>query len=177
MSRRRIGAAALAVIAVIVVVVLLFGSSGSGSGSGHLASGQPAPLFQTFDLQGKSVALKDFKGRRVVLNFWASWCEPCRTEFPVLKRLQATQPHVAVIGVVFEDGDSPARAFLKAEGATWPGVRDPAGAIAAAYDVHAKPGIPVSVLIGPDGSIRGRQTGPLTDDSAAKAFVDQAPLS
>jgi cytochrome c biogenesis protein CcmG, thiol:disulfide interchange protein DsbE len=175
MSRRRLAAAAVAAVAVAVAGVVLFGSAGSGSG--RAASGQPAPLFSTFDLQDRPVALKDFRGHRVVLNFWASWCEPCRAEFPLLRQLRAAHPDVVVLGVVFQDGDGPARGFLRSQGATWPGLRDPAGQIANAYGVHAKPGIPVSVLVAPDGTIRGRQVGPLPDAAAAQAFIAQAPAA
>jgi cytochrome c biogenesis protein CcmG/thiol:disulfide interchange protein DsbE len=173
MSRSRMAAIAMAAIVVAVAGVLLFGSAGSGRG----ASGRPAPLFSTFDLSGNPVALKDFRGHRVLLNFWASWCEPCRAEFPVLKKLRAARPDVVVLGVLFQDEDGPARAFLKSEGATWPGLRDPSAQIAGAYGVYAKPGIPVSVLVGPDGTIRGQQVGPLPDAAAAQAFVARAPAT
>jgi peroxiredoxin len=81
---------------------------------------------------------------------------------------------VAVLGVVFSDADDPARAFLRAEAATWPGVRDPKGQIAGAYDVHAKPGIPVSILIDASGRVRAYQYGPLVDAAAADAFIGAA---
>jgi cytochrome c biogenesis protein CcmG, thiol:disulfide interchange protein DsbE len=166
-----VGAAA---VAVVVVIGLLFRPSGSGSSSSGAGSGV-APLFRTFDLDGHPVALTDYRGHRVVLNFWASWCEPCRQEFPLLRQLKAAHPDVVVLGVVFQDGDSPARAFLKSQAATWPGLRDPAGQIAAAYGVHAKPGIPISVLVGPDGTIRGRQVGPLPDTAGVERFIGLAP--
>jgi cytochrome c biogenesis protein CcmG, thiol:disulfide interchange protein DsbE len=167
-----VGAAGVAVVAVIW---LLLTPSGSNSGSGRAGTGQVAPLFQTFDLDGNPVALSTYRGHRVVLNFWASWCVPCRQEFPLLRQLKAAHPDVIVLGVVFQDGDSPARAFLKAQRATWPGLRDPNAQIADAYGVHAKPGIPISVLVGPDGTIHGRQVGPLPDAEGAEAFIGHAP--
>jgi cytochrome c biogenesis protein CcmG, thiol:disulfide interchange protein DsbE len=172
-SRRRKAALGAAAVAAAVVIWLLV--TPSGSPSGQAASGKAAPLFQTFDLDGHPVALSSYRGHRVVLNFWASWCEPCRQEFPLLRQLKASHPDVVVLGVVFQDGDSPARAFLKSQRATWPGLRDPSGQIADAYGVHAKPGIPISVLVGPDGTIRGRQVGPLPDAAGAETFIAQAP--
>jgi cytochrome c biogenesis protein CcmG/thiol:disulfide interchange protein DsbE len=174
-SRRRIAAVVVAVVAAVVVVGLLLRPSGSGSGPA--GNGQAAPLFQTFDLQGAPVALKDFRGHRVVLNFWASWCEPCRAEFSVLRQLRSAHPDVTVLGVVFEDTDGPARAFLKSQGATWPGLVDTNGQIALAYNVQRKPGIPVSVLVGPDGIIRNRRLGPLQNSTDAQAFLAFAPAS
>jgi cytochrome c biogenesis protein CcmG/thiol:disulfide interchange protein DsbE len=175
-TRRRVAALGAAGVAVAVVIGLLLTPSGSGSRSGRAATGQVAPLFQTFDLDGHPVALSSFRGHRLVLNFWASWCQPCRQEFPLLRQLKAAHPDVVVLGVVFQDGDSPARAFLKAQRATWPGLRDPNAQIADAYGVHAKPGIPISVLVGPDGTIRGRQVGPLPDAAGVEAFIGQAPV-
>ena len=162
-------------VALAVLIWLLVTPSGSGSGSSRGGTGQVAPLFQTFDLDGHPVALSAFRGHRVLLNFWASWCVPCRQEFPLIRQLKAAHPDVVVLGVVFEDGDSPARAFLKAERATWPGLRDPDAQIADAYGVHAKPGIPISVLVGPDGNIWGREVGPIPDPAGAEALIGQAP--
>jgi cytochrome c biogenesis protein CcmG/thiol:disulfide interchange protein DsbE len=163
---------AVAVIAGVVVLVLLVVPS-SGSSKGNV--GTHAPLFVSTDLDGHRVALSDYRGRRVLLNFWASWCVPCRSEFPILKQLQATHPDLALLGIVFEDSDASARSFLRAEGATWPGVRDPNGQLASAYGVHPKPGIPVSIVIGPSGRIQGRQLGPLPNQAAADQFVDLLP--
>jgi cytochrome c biogenesis protein CcmG, thiol:disulfide interchange protein DsbE len=171
-GRRRLLLGAVAVIAGVVVVVLLVVPS-SGSSKNDL--GGPAPLFVSTDLDGRQVALASYRGQRVLLNFWASWCVPCRAEFPILKKLQATQAGVVVLGIVFEDTASRARAFLRSEGATWPGVMDPDGQVASAYGVHAKPGIPVSILIDPTGHIRGRHLGPLASETAADQFVDLAP--
>jgi cytochrome c biogenesis protein CcmG/thiol:disulfide interchange protein DsbE len=162
-------------IAVVVLIGLLFQPSGSGSGSTIGAGRSVAPLFRTFDLDGHRVALADYRGHRVVLNFWASWCVPCRQEFPLLRELRARHPDVVVLGVVFQDGDSSARGFMKSQRATWPGLRDPAGQIANAYGVHPKPGIPISVLVGPDGTIRARQVGPLPDAAGVDHFIGLAP--
>ena len=172
MSRRRFVLLVAGVVVAAAGLALALSPSGSGPGPG--ATGRAGPLFETSDLDNHPVALRDFRGHRVVLNFWASWCQPCRAEFPVLKQLQASHPDVTVLGVVFQDGDGSARAFLRTEGATWPGLRDPAGQIASAYGVHPKPGIPVSILLGPDGTIRARHLGPL-ETSDVPTFLAAAP--
>jgi cytochrome c biogenesis protein CcmG/thiol:disulfide interchange protein DsbE len=173
MTRSRVAVLGLAVVVVAGLGALLLRPSSSGSAAND--AGRPAPLFKSADLDGRPVALADFRGHPVVLNFWASWCQPCRAEFSVLKRLKATHPDVVVLGVVFQDTDGAARSFLQQEGATWPGVRDPAGQIADAYGVHRKPGIPVSVLVGADGTIRGRpHLGPLENDADAQSFLGPA---
>jgi peroxiredoxin len=145
----------------------------SGAGAGAEV-GRPAPLFASTDLSGRPLALSDYRGHRVVLNFWASWCQPCRAEFPVLRQMKSQHPDVVVLGVVFQDAADPARAFLRDQAATWPGVRDPKAQIADAYGVHAKPGIPVSILIDPAGRVRDVHYGPLADEAAAEAFLSKA---
>jgi cytochrome c biogenesis protein CcmG/thiol:disulfide interchange protein DsbE len=172
-GRRRVGA--LVAIGVVAAAALVLALRPSGGGPDPGFPGRAGPLFRTFDLEGHPVSLEAFRGRKVVINFWASWCQPCRAEFPVLAGLAAAHPDVTVLGVVFQDTDGAARAFLRAEGATWPGLRDPAGQIAAAYGVRAKPGIPVSVLLGPDGVIRARHLGPLLAGRDADTFLGAAP--
>ena len=134
-----------------VVGSLVLWPGGDDGGTGR------APTFSTFDLSGRPVSLRDFRGRPVLVNFWASWCIPCRREFPLLRDVHG--PEVTVLGMVFDDSPSAARRFMREQGATWPGLVDPHGRIAAAYEVGRKPGIPVTVAIDPDGDLVDRQIG------------------
>ncbi|HUR76524.1 MAG TPA: TlpA disulfide reductase family protein [Acidimicrobiales bacterium] len=148
-SRARTHVRALAVAA-------LFVASCSGSDESSRAEvGDTAPGFVTRDLAGARVRLRDFRGETVVLNFWASWCIPCRREFPLLADVDATDDTV-VLGVVFNDTVDNARSFMADHGGTWPGLRDD-GSIARAYRVG--PGIPATIVIGPDGKVRRRILG------------------
>jgi cytochrome c biogenesis protein CcmG, thiol:disulfide interchange protein DsbE len=187
--RRTIGAIVGGVIVLGIVVLLAVGLANKDIGTSiqdALVKGErPSAPDITLPVltsgpgvgpEGSDVTLSRMRGKIVVLNFWASWCEPCRAEFPVLIQMRAAHPDVTVLGVVFQDTDGSARSFLQAHGATWPGVRDPSGDIASAYGVHAKPGIPVSILIGPDGVIRDRHVGPLQAGGAVTAFLASAPL-
>jgi peroxiredoxin len=133
---------------------VLAACNGGGTAS-HADVGDTAPAFTTHDLGGKAVALRDYRGQTVVLNFWASWCVPCRREFPLLAQVDA-RPNVAVLGVVYNDSDGNARAFMADHEATWPGLVDD-GRIARAYRVG--PGIPATIVINPDGKIRRRNLG------------------
>jgi cytochrome c biogenesis protein CcmG/thiol:disulfide interchange protein DsbE len=172
LKRRHVVTAGVVVVAAAALGVGLFRPAGTHrSGPVGGQPGQIAPLFTTTDLDGHPIALQDYRGVPVVLNFWASWCVPCRTEFPVLKALRVAHPDVVVLGVVFQDGEGSARDFLRSEGATWPGLRDPSGQIASAYRVGQKPGIPVSILVDAGGRVRARHLGPLTDSRAAEALV------
>jgi cytochrome c biogenesis protein CcmG/thiol:disulfide interchange protein DsbE len=133
--------------------------------------GTAAPGFVSTDLNGARVRLGDFSGHPVLVNFWASWCIPCRTEFPVLRSLVDRRPDVKVLGVVFEDSASAARTFSADQRATWPSVVDPDGKIAGGYGVAQKPGIPVTVLVDGAGVVRARHLGPLTTLAEAEAFL------
>lgn len=114
-----------------------------------------APAFATQDLNGKAVALRSYRGQTVVLNFWASWCIPCRHEFPLLAQIDA-RPNVTVLGVVYNDSTTNARKFMADHGGTWPGLVDD-GQIARAYRVG--PGIPATIVIGPNGKVVRRNLG------------------
>jgi cytochrome c biogenesis protein CcmG/thiol:disulfide interchange protein DsbE len=144
---------------------------GSGGSTGKAAVGTTAPGFATSDVNGNRVRLADFSGHPVLVNFWASWCIPCRTEFPVLRSLTAAHPDVKVLGVVFKDSASDARKFLDEQHATWPGLLDPKGQIADAYGVHQKPGIPVTVLVDGSGVVRARHLGPITSVADAETLL------
>jgi cytochrome c biogenesis protein CcmG, thiol:disulfide interchange protein DsbE len=96
----------------------------------------------------------------VIVNFWASWCVPCRDEFPILRA--AEQAHakdgLAIVGVLFKDDAGPARTFATAMGADWPSVTDPNGATATAYRVVAPP---QTYFIDRDGVLRVMHIGEL----------------
>lgn len=145
----------MAVVAIVIVAgaALALRPSDDGPATGR------APAFETFDLDGGPVRLADYRGKVVMLNFWASWCVPCRKEFPLLKDVHGED--VAVLGVVFQDSRRAAAAFMDDQGATWPALIDPKGQIARAYGVAAKPGIPVTVAIDARGALVKRHIGEL----------------
>jgi cytochrome c biogenesis protein CcmG/thiol:disulfide interchange protein DsbE len=111
------------------------------------------------------VSLAGLRGRPVVVNFWASWCIPCRDEFPMfrdkLAEYGAAGGGLAVVGVLYKDEADLATSFVSTFGATWPTVVDPDGAIADAYRVVAPP---QSFFIDKDGVIRSVQIGEMTGD-------------
>jgi cytochrome c biogenesis protein CcmG/thiol:disulfide interchange protein DsbE len=95
----------------------------------------------------------------VVVNFWASWCQPCRDEFPLFKERLSTlgaSDGLVVIGVLYKDQAELATPFVTDQGASWPTVTDPDGAIATAYRVVAPP---QTYFIDKDGVLRAIQIG------------------
>jgi cytochrome c biogenesis protein CcmG/thiol:disulfide interchange protein DsbE len=102
--------------------------------------------------------LASLRGKVVLLDFWASWCEPCRHSFPWLNEMQAKYAArgLVVIGVNVDRERAEADRFLHDVPAQFRIVYDPAGSLASHYDL---PGMPVSYLIGPNGDIVGRHLG------------------
>ena len=123
--------------------------------------GKPAPAFTLPNLGGTgTISLEQYKGRIVVLNFWASWCVPCKEENPALtdvwERYRGTD--VVLLGVNFQDSADAARAYTARLGNTWPTVIDESGQVALSYGVF---GPPETYFIGADGVIAGRHIGPI----------------
>ena len=123
--------------------------------------GKPAPAFTLPSLaDGTSVSLDQYKGRIVVLNFWASWCIPCKEENPALtdawERYRGTD--VVLLGVVFQDSADAARAYTTRLGNAWTSAVDDDGRVSLSYGVF---GPPETYFIGADGIIAGRHIGPI----------------
>ena len=149
---------------------MLSAACNSSSDAPRAEVGERAPTFSSVDLDGQPVRLEDFRGRLVLLNFWASWCGPCTEEFPRLRAVHGDD--VVVLGVVFDDSADAARKFVREHEATWPSVVDPDHEIADAYGVAKKPGIPVTWVVDRDGTARARHFG-LLKDSDLRALISQ----
>jgi peroxiredoxin len=123
--------------------------------------GTPAPPLRLPGLDGGTVDLAALRGRPVVVNFWATWCEPCVREFPRLRKAAATHrgDRLAVVGVLTSDRPAAARDFVRAHGATWPIGLDPSAATAARWGAV---GLPHTWFIRPDGTLASHQLGELT---------------
>lgn len=135
-------------------------SAARGEGVGFTvreAGKAKAPGFTLKDLSGADKGLRDYKGKVVVLNFWASWCEPCKREFPALNRLHSSlKDKGLVVLAVSEDSLKRALPFAERHGAAFPVLIDQYGAVMRLYGVKL---IPVSVVIDRQGTVRGRVTG------------------
>ncbi|MGZ8733921.1 MAG: redoxin domain-containing protein [Acidimicrobiia bacterium] len=131
-------------------------AAGPVSTPGVATAGSMAPDFDLPRLRGNgTVRLRDLRGKAVVVNFWASWCIPCRKEFPVLRRVRRRyrDDGVEIIGIAYRDIPSDARSFAREERATWNLVTDARNRTAIDYGVRA---IPQTFFIAPDGRISQR---------------------
>jgi cytochrome c biogenesis protein CcmG, thiol:disulfide interchange protein DsbE len=150
----------LAVIAVFVVEILTASSNGT--------QGEPAPPLPNAVLQAPKVTLADLRGGPALINFWASWCDPCREEAAQLERLDGSLPREAhLVGVDYTDQEGPARAFIKAYGWTFPVLSDPDGIFGARYPFT---GLPSTVAIDAKGRIVQILRGPQTVGDLRRAL-------
>ncbi len=129
-------------------------------------AGRAAPDFRLSSLDGSSPTLDSFRGKFVLLNFWASWCGPCRGEAPDLEALNARSVgRLVVLGVNQQESPATAADFVREFGLTYPVVLDRAGAVSEAYRVGR--GLPVSFLVNPQGVILRIWLGRVSPDDIA----------
>jgi len=128
------------------------------------------------DLDGQSHRLGSYRGRVVLLNFWATWCEPCREEMPGIERLRRSLEGraFAVLAVNLAEPPSRVRAFLEKMPLGFPVLLDRDAAAARAWQARV---LPASFLIGPDGRIRYSHVGEIdwSQDNARRAVAALLP--
>ena len=177
-------AALVVVLAAVVAFVPLGGGAkatpapGASPGPSSIVIGgsplldKPAPALALKNLAGDEVSLADYRGRPVVVNFWASWCIPCRDEFPIFvaAREQYAPQGLEILGVDYKDDVANAQRFADDHGARWPLLADPGQEVYTAYAGFG--GVPMSVFIDGEGIVRAVSYGPLSQ----AGFDDQVKL-
>lgn len=132
--------------------------------------GRAAPAIEGKTIDGEAFNLVDLKGQWVLVNYFATWCVPCRKEHPELVRFsQRQRGQVAVIGVIYSDSTKAVRSFRDKEGGEWPMVADPTGRTALEWGVS---GVPESFLVDPTGIVRARILGGVTVDGLERLLLD-----
>lgn len=124
--------------------------------------GKPVPDFTLEGFDGQPVTSESLAGKTVLVNFWNSWCIPCREEHQALVDWHAANrddPSVILLGIVREDSRKDARAWVRDKGVEWPVAFDPGGK--AALDFGTR-GQPETYAIGPDGVVVASRFGPAT---------------
>jgi thiol-disulfide isomerase/thioredoxin len=155
-------------VAVIIwTAILLTGAFASGQNKVNYKiipnldpmKGQPTPEFTVATPDGKKLSLKDFRGKIVFLNFWASWCEPCREEMPEMEKLyqEFKANNFVVVAIAVKDRKQDTLDFVKELKVTFPIGLDPEGNAGVLYGAW---GLPTTYLIGPKGEGLARAWGP-----------------
>jgi len=143
--------------------------------SGYSSSMRP-PEFSGLTAANRSVSLAGLRGRVIVINFWATWCQECRREMPVFERLHREfgPQGLSIIAINAREGATAVREYSKELGLTFPLVLDPRGVINSAYGVI---GLPTTFLIGRDGRAVALAIGPRAWSGKAARALIQALLA
>jgi cytochrome c biogenesis protein CcmG/thiol:disulfide interchange protein DsbE len=150
----------LPLVAVPILGLLTFGLTRDTYVLPTPLEGMEAPAFRLETLGGDSLSMAELEGKAVLLNFWASWCIPCRAEHEVLRLADDTydDSEAVVVGVIYQDTEANARRFLAQLGGDWLHLKDPSQRTAIDFGVY---GVPESFFIGRDGQIGYKKVGPV----------------
>jgi peroxiredoxin len=125
--------------------------------------GRAAPDFRLSQLGGGEVQLSDLRGRVVILNFWATWCAPCRQEMPEFVRIYSAKQGqgLEIVAVDLQEAESQVQSFVDEFGMRFPILFDRSGEVARTYRVNQ---LPVTLIIDRDGVVRAAKYGPVTPE-------------
>jgi thiol-disulfide isomerase/thioredoxin len=163
------------VLALAAVLLTVSGCAGLGEEGGTVtlasqADRAPAPAVAVPALDGgKRITLAALRGRPVVLNFWASWCEPCTEEMPTLVEFSREHPGLDVVGLAVNDRPADSRRFARQVGADFTLGVDGDGDVAARFGAS---GLPVTVIIDSAGRVATTVFGPMSRDDL-ESVADQ----
>lgn len=136
----------------------------SAENSGPPRVGKSAPDFELLDLEGKSIKLSNLKGQPVFINFWATWCPPCREEMPLIEEIHKQYPDLIILAVDADESSTAVKAFVQRYKITTIVLLDPGFVVNDRYYVE---GLPTSYFLDADGVIRSAQIGQLSAESLA----------
>jgi cytochrome c biogenesis protein CcmG/thiol:disulfide interchange protein DsbE len=158
----------------LLVVALLVALLASGFGNDPHAipdvrTGTTALPWRLVDLDGKSWSLEELRGKPVVLNFWSTWCGPCKFEHPLLQQAAQAYPDVVFLGVIYSDDPGAVRRYVQREGTAYPHLIDPDGRVAIDYGVT---GVPETYFLDRSGLIVHKEAGQV-NPQLLRAMLDK----
>jgi cytochrome c biogenesis protein CcmG/thiol:disulfide interchange protein DsbE len=170
-----VGIALVAMVAASLLFMLQPGDGGdSAVVGGHPLAGKTAPEIDLVSLDGERVTLSSLRGRPVLINFWATWCPPCREEFPLM--VQAYADHdddgLEILGILHDDAAEGASAFVADQGAAWPMLLDPDDT---AWSDYLGVGLPTSFFVDADGVVQAFSLGPFNEAGLAAQLATILP--
>jgi thiol-disulfide isomerase/thioredoxin len=170
-ARRRWSIAWLGAIAGLGVVLAALASvpllRGNDAPAGGSLVGAPAPAIDAADLSGRDWTLDDADGRLVWINFWATWCEPCRTEMPAMQALAEQHPDdLLILGIDWGEERSAVESFVERYAIGYPILLD--ARLENYYRWAADDGLPRHYFVGPEGTVLREVIGPLEPRAMAR---------
>lgn len=168
LARRSLGVASIALGFALAACAGGAGSGASSSSASHPLVGAPAPEFQLREVSsGGEQSLSAYAGKIVIVDFWATWCGPCKKSFPAYQKLvQEMNGELVVLAVSQDDDEKGIAAFLSETGAKFPVVWDDAKLVAKSYD---PPTMPTAYVVDQSGIIRFVHVGYRAGDEATLA--------
>jgi peroxiredoxin len=160
-----------AAVAALVIVVIVIAEVASGSGSS--TDGRPAPALPAKALRPPGIDLAELRGKPALVDFFASWCDPCAEEAPTLRKLSvALGDRATVVAVDWDDAGDAGRAFVREHGWTFPVLADTSGTVGESYGVDI--GLPTSFVLDPKGRIVATFRGPQSEATLRRALLEAA---
>ena len=149
------------IITITLLVVLASGFGNNPHEVPFVLEGEPARDFNLVSLDGKEVSLASLRGKPVVINFWSTWCGPCKVEHDILQIGSQKFPNVQFLGVVYQDTPEATKEYLATRRNFYPQLLDPNSYIAMDYGVA---GVPETYIIAPNGTIAAKKAGVVTPE-------------
>jgi len=162
------------------IAFLFFAAAMSACGGGELGSiavGEEAPVFKLVNLSGQRVSLRDFRRGTTLVNFWASWCDPCKKEVPLLNELQQSlsASGVTIVGVSVEEPRDAVDAFVRKHQIQYPVLLDSDGSISRRYGLI---GLPMNVIVDREGVVSMVRAGAVDEPMiAALRAIGTGPVA
>lgn len=165
MVKRRVGCT-LALLLLVLVLIL------PGCAGGEPRVGKAAPDFKLLTLDGRPAALRDFRGSPVMLNFWASWCPPCRYEMPFFQEIWKEYHGKGLVILAVNIGETAATAgqYMRDNGFTFPVLLDTSQDVALNYNIRS---IPTTYFLDEEGIIKDMKVGAFINKAAVESKLDK----
>lgn len=147
---------------VMISLIALFVVSDGGPDDTNQLVGKPVPVIDTVDTEGRPFRTSDYRGRFLVVNFFATWCPPCKVEHPQLVSFSEAHERLgdaSVVSVAFDESADKVREFFDEEGGDWPVLSNESGSLSTRFAVIA---LPESYLVAPDGTVIHKFIGGVT---------------
>ncbi len=159
-----------AILLIILSWVLLLVGCSPSSEPSVASAGKPAPDFQLQSLDGQTVSLSSFHGKPVLINFWTTWCSPCRVEMPYIQQIHEEWSGVGLILLAINIGESSSKveSFMQSYNLSLPVLLDTSGDVAQRYNIT---GIPTTFFIDKDGIIQERIIGAFLNKEAIEKHL------